>query len=106
MKSILGGDAVIGEKRFEEGELLLGPPLLLGVVDQAIHVFLHAVQSGAMQALQVGNDVLHRLVGGLGVEDVVGRAVDEDHGVQQREQKRIDPQFVGDQRKQSGHVDD
>ena len=50
------------------------------------------------EALEVGGDVLQRLGGGVGVDDARLGPLQEDKGVQHRQQQRVDAQLRRDQR--------
>ncbi len=71
---------------------------------QAGHVLAHLPQPLALQPLQVAGDVLQRLLGGGGMDDVLVRAGEENGGVQHGQQQRIDAQLRGNEREDGGAV--
>src|SRR5262249_58976274 len=72
-------DADVGQERLERLHQAARPLLLPREGGQARHVLLHPPQVGPLQALEVLGHLLHRLVAGLGVDDALVGAGDEDH---------------------------
>ena len=82
--------AVVFDKTEQEIHLFLRPFLLASISDETVEVFPNAFEFRAFESAQVGDEILHGLLRGGGMDDVLAGAVEEDNGVQGGQEQRMD----------------
>ena len=65
---------------------------------------LNAAEVGSVETLQVADKIFERFGGAVGIDDLIGGAIEKDDGVQDGEQEGMHAEFGGDQRKDGRSV--